>query len=56
MDLLQTFSKANNKDYFIFNENSKKVLDICLKYSFLIENNEENLSFILKESLMKFSK
>ena len=56
IDLLQTFSKSNNEEYFIFNEHSKLIIDICLKYSFLIENNEQNLNVILKESLLKIFK
>ena len=51
---MQTFSKVNSKGYIILNENSKRIIDICEKYSFLIENNSENLNVILKESFQTF--
>jgi hypothetical protein len=50
IDLVKSISKSNREN-FIFNENTQIIADICEKYSFLIENNDENLSLVLQESL-----
>ena len=53
VDLLQTIYKKNRENIKL-SENSREIGDICEKYTFLIENAEENLSLLFKETLEKF--
>ncbi len=55
IDIAKNLVKTN-KEKFLFNDNSEKFIEICTKYSFLIQNENENLSIILNEIFESLNK